>query len=172
MNVRAHVEAVKARYPVGITHIQAVLAACSALEGRELDPYNGDDAAVLLRAETLVEQGAPVRAALAQARAELDASRRKDVASTRAEHGTKDQPPRTRGRSGEGVIGIEWPKGSGRFADYTEAEYAFMREFVRQYERSEITCEEMVNQVTTLHDLKVEFGLDVVQGAAEEDGRQ
>jgi hypothetical protein len=172
VNVRAHVEAVKARYPVGITHVQALLIACSALDDHELDPYDGDDATVLLRAETLVEQGAPVRAALAQARAELDASRRKGVTSTRAEYGTKDQPPRTRDRSGEGVIEIEWPKGSGRFADYTEAEYAFMREFVRQYERGEITCEEMVNQVTAFHDLKVEFGLDVVQGAVEEDGRR
>ena len=169
--MRAHVEAVKARYPVGITHIQAVLAACSALEGRELD---------LTTETTRLCSCGPRRWSSRAPRSERRLPRPAqsstqavaNVSSTRAEHGTKDQPPRTRGRSGEGVIGIEWPKGSGRFADYTEAEYAFMREFVRQYERSEITCEEMVNHVTTLHDLKVEFGLDVVQGAAEEDGRQ
>lgn len=53
---------------------------------------------------------------------------------------------------------IEWPPGSSRKAHYADDELAMMRGFTRQYEAGEITLEELQNQVSTLHDLKVEFG--------------
>lgn len=58
---------------------------------------------------------------------------------------------------------FEWPPGSGRSADYSVDEYLFLGGFIDQCKRGEITREEMVNQITTLHDLKVEFGIDITQ---------
>jgi hypothetical protein len=53
---------------------------------------------------------------------------------------------------------IEWPPGSGRKAHYDDGEIAMMRGFIEQREAGEITFDELQNQVSTLHDLKVEFG--------------
>jgi hypothetical protein len=60
------------------------------------------------------------------------------------------------------VTRVEWPEGSGRFADYTDAEVEFMHGFRRQRDAGEITHEEMINQINAFHDLKVEFGVDIV----------
>jgi hypothetical protein len=53
-----------------ITVEQALLLAGAALDGAPLDPYDFDDAAVLLRAERLFLDGLTVAQALATARAE------------------------------------------------------------------------------------------------------
>lgn len=70
---------------------------------------------------------------------------------------------------------IEWPKGSGRTAMYDDPEILFLNEFLRQYERGEISQEEMLNQIGAFHDLKVEFpGLDISQqnGDRQVEGEQ
>lgn len=75
---RSDVEAVLARYPEGaLTPVQAIVILTSEHEGAPLDPERVDDAAVLLRAEALAGTGVPARTALAQARAELVAARRR-----------------------------------------------------------------------------------------------
>lgn len=58
---------------------------------------------------------------------------------------------------------LEWPKGSGRVANYSAAELAYVQEFVRQHERGEITREEADRQLQHCHDLKVECGVDLVK---------
>ncbi len=55
----------------GITAHQAVILAYTELVGNPLDPWDFDDAAVLLRTERLFEDGLTVPEALAIARAEL-----------------------------------------------------------------------------------------------------
>jgi len=57
---------------------------------------------------------------------------------------------------------IEWPKGSGRKATYSKAEMEFMHEFGAQAERGEITDAVLRLQIGHLHDLKIEFGVDLV----------
>lgn len=62
--------AVRAQYDA-LTETQAKLVALSRVEDAPLDPEQPDDAAVLLRGETLVLGGASGSQALAQARGEL-----------------------------------------------------------------------------------------------------
>lgn len=73
------------------------------------------------------------------------------VAAARAEPPRPSSlPPVTR----EQMTEIEWPKGSGRFADYTPAEFALMKGITLQCARNEITRDELQNQMDTIHDLK------------------
>jgi hypothetical protein len=60
----------------GVTGAVALVLACAERQGRPLDPRAFDDAAVLLRAEDLLEDGLAVEDALAQALGELEVSRR------------------------------------------------------------------------------------------------
>ena len=65
---------------------------------------------------------------------------------------------------------IEWPPGSGRKAHYDDSEIAMMRGFIEQREAGAITFDELQNQVSTLHELKVEFGQRIalpVSGSSE-----
>ena len=59
---------------------------------------------------------------------------------------------------------IEWPKHSGRIANYSDAELAYMNVFRQQHEAGEITKEEADRQMANCHDLKVEFGIDLIKG--------
>lgn len=52
---------------------------------------------------------------------------------------------------------LEWPPGSGRVAEYTDQERAFMRRFAEQKARGEISAAECNLQIGHFHDLKVEF---------------
>jgi hypothetical protein len=61
---------------VSLTKLQPVLLERARQDGQPLDPEQFDDAAVLLRAEILVESGWSGRDSIARARAELAASRR------------------------------------------------------------------------------------------------
>jgi hypothetical protein len=76
VNASEHAESVLTGHRGRLTWGQAVLIAYSETDGNPLDPCDSDDAAVLLRAEQLVEGGTTVREAIAQARDELRASRR------------------------------------------------------------------------------------------------
>lgn len=64
---------------------------------------------------------------------------------------------------------LEWPAHSGRIANYTDAELAFMNNFRRQHEAGEITKQEADRQMGHFHDLKVEFGLNIVNDVVEQD---
>jgi hypothetical protein len=67
-------ELIPAQY-AALTGTQAKLVALSRVDGAALDPEIPDDAAILLRAETLVLGGATGLRALTQARSELAHSR-------------------------------------------------------------------------------------------------
>ena len=58
---------------------------------------------------------------------------------------------------------MEWPQGSGRIANYSDAELAYIRVFIRQHEAGEITAEVMERQISHCHDLKIEFGVDLIK---------
>jgi hypothetical protein len=74
MNVRRALSLIRARYdgedsPLALSHSQAVILAVALAEERPLDVLgNSTDAALLHRADELVQAGAPVRQALNQAR--------------------------------------------------------------------------------------------------------
>ena len=55
----------------GLTKLQAVICAVAELDGRPLDPFAFDDAAILLRCERLTSEGVDVTEAIAAARREL-----------------------------------------------------------------------------------------------------
>lgn len=55
----------------GISFEQGVVIGYSQLSGEELDPWNFDDAAVILRAERLIHDGVNVGIAIRAARDEL-----------------------------------------------------------------------------------------------------
>jgi len=63
------VEAVLVRYGRALTYDQAILIAASEATGQSLDPRHADDAAVLVRAEALLEHGALVLDAIDEAAA-------------------------------------------------------------------------------------------------------
>jgi hypothetical protein len=88
-----------------------VLVACSELDGQELGPYESDDAAVLLRAGQLVEQGSTVRAAIAEARMGLLASRG-EPESTRRFVGEKQVARTGDGRHGDPYRHVHFRKSS------------------------------------------------------------
>lgn len=58
---------------------------------------------------------------------------------------------------------LEWPKGSGRIANYTKDEMAYVQRFVQQHLDGEITKEESQRQLAHCHDLKVDFGVDLIK---------
>jgi len=60
-------------------------------------------------------------------------------------------------------VRIEYPKGSGRFADLSPEELAYLNGFTAQAERGEITGEEATRQIGHLLDLKIEFGVELVE---------
>ena len=55
----------------GLTKLQCVICAVAELDGRPLDPFAFDDAALLLRCERLTSEGVDVTEAIAAARREL-----------------------------------------------------------------------------------------------------
>lgn len=62
---------------------------------------------------------------------------------------------------------IEWPKGSGRFAAYSDAELAFMRKLAESFEQKRISRAELNLQVGHFHDAKVEFRAVMVDPESE-----
>ena len=64
---------------------------------------------------------------------------------------------------------VEWPRGSGRVAEYTDAERELMTDLIVQYERGEITVEELQRQVDVLHDLKVDLDAHLVETPKEKE---
>ena len=56
---------------------------------------------------------------------------------------------------------IEYPKGSGRVAEVSPEELAYLNEFTAQAARGEITAEEANRQIGHLLDLKIEFGVTI-----------
>ena len=55
----------------GLTNLQCVICAVAELDGRPLDPFAFDDAAIILRCERLTSEGVDVTEAIAAARREL-----------------------------------------------------------------------------------------------------
>lgn len=57
---------------------------------------------------------------------------------------------------------FEWPPDSGRLSEYTDTELALIRELRETYERDKsLPRTELLNELTVLHELKVEFGVDL-----------
>jgi hypothetical protein len=75
-----------------LTDVQVGLMASAALHGSALDPHDADDACVLLRAEALVEKGTSASHALAQARAEVAATRRPSRDSAGPHSASESEP--------------------------------------------------------------------------------
>lgn len=62
---------------------------------------------------------------------------------------------------------IEWPPGSGRVGEYTDAERELVNDLRRQFERGEITVDELKRQVTVIHDLKVDLKAHLMETPKE-----
>jgi hypothetical protein len=60
-------------------------------------------------------------------------------------------------------VRIEWPPGSGRAANYTEAERELMNDLRRQCEEGEITFDQLARQVNAIHDLKVYLDASLIE---------
>jgi hypothetical protein len=73
VNAAERVEAVLASYPTALSFDHAILIAAAEAAGSPLDPRQPDDAAVLLHAEGLLQQGLTVLRALARARIAAEA---------------------------------------------------------------------------------------------------
>jgi hypothetical protein len=74
VNAAERVDEVLARFRRALSFEQAILIAASEARGKPLDPRRPGDAAVILHAETLLEQGATVRDAIDQARTDAEAA--------------------------------------------------------------------------------------------------
>ena len=69
--------AVRAGYPgAALRDMQAVILLGADRDGARLDPFDPDDAAIILHAETLALDGTPIRSAIAAGHEALAASRR------------------------------------------------------------------------------------------------
>lgn len=66
---------------------------------------------------------------------------------------------------------IEYPVGSGVFADYSDPERSLMREFYRAAADGEITVDERDQQLAFIHDLKVTLDATLIADEAEEEGK-
>lgn len=60
---------------------------------------------------------------------------------------------------------IEWPPGSGRSAEYDDAEFELLRSLQQRCERGEITQEQLGREIGHLHDAKVELEARVATSA-------
>lgn len=61
------------------------------------------------------------------------------------------------------TLKIEWPPRSGRVAEYTTDELEYVRGFIRRKEAGEITAAALNLQIGHIHDVKVEFGVDLIE---------